>query len=216
MQLIQQAMNIFHADLSKKGNKGGLPSKPDDHRDKLTDTIHIELQFQPGRGRENNEKDSNISCVWVSTGFPENRYVSFRKLPDDDMEEHESDALDEDAVDDEEENLSYNRNKVKIKNKKGIYQQAISIHERYADRPTCLETMCLAQFASMYTFTSTIAQKAEFDAEGISLDKSNWTIFGSECLLPRYLETTTCEIIIIGNKKDTLRKEVLEYWLYGI
>ena len=43
MQLIQQAMNIFHANLSKKGNKSGLPSKPDDHWDKLTDTIYVEL-----------------------------------------------------------------------------------------------------------------------------------------------------------------------------
>ena len=59
--IINQGASIFHfqpsklstlislqANLSKKCNKAGLPTKPDDHRQKLTETIHIKLQFYPG------------------------------------------------------------------------------------------------------------------------------------------------------------------------
>ena len=39
-------------------------------------------------------KDSNIACKWVSSGFPENRYISFRKVKDDDPEEAEEEEFD--------------------------------------------------------------------------------------------------------------------------
>ena len=133
-------------------------------------------------------KDSNITCVWVSTGFPENRYMSFRKLYDENPDEHEDDVIKEDENENDEP-VTYNREKVKIQNKQGYFQQATSIHERYADRPSCLEKICLGQFASVYTYTSSVPKHVEFNPDGSSKDekKSGKKFFGFEEDLPCYV-----------------------------
>ena len=56
--------HIWPANLSKKGNKAGLPTEPDDHRHKLTETIHIKLQFYPGWRDGWN--------IWNATGLKRN------------------------------------------------------------------------------------------------------------------------------------------------
>ena len=129
-------------------------------------------------------KDSNIACKWVSSGFPENRYISFRKVKD---ENH--DELDEGQSDEEEEvQEEYNPQAVKIKNKKGVFQQSISVHDKYSERPIILEDMCLAQFASCYTNTSKVPKKVEFNSDRSSATSSNQVIFGTDTQLPHYLK----------------------------
>ena len=92
----------------------------------------------------------------------------------------------EEEVQEEEE---YNPQAVKIKNKKGVFQQAVSVHERYTERPEFLEEMCLAQFASCYTFATRVPKKVEFStADGSSATSSSRVIFGTEKQLPHYIK----------------------------
>ncbi len=84
-------------------------------------------------------KDSNVTCTFVSTGFPENRATFMEKVHDD---------CDEDI--DVTESTNSPSKYIKIEGKKGYYKKRISIHERYAQRPKALDKMCLAQFAAMY------------------------------------------------------------------
>ena len=132
-------------------------------------------------------KDSNIACKWLSSGFPENRYISFRKVKDSNVEEEYEFSGDEDIEGEDEED--YNPLAVRIKNKQGVFQQAISVHERYAERPKFLEEMCLAQFTSCYTYTTKVPKKVEFnDTDGSSVTSSDRVIFGTEIQLPHYVQ----------------------------
>ena len=97
----------------------------------------------------------------------------------------------------------YNPQAVKIKNKKGVFQQAVSVHERYEERPEFLEEMCLAQFASCYTYTTKVPKKVEFNkADGSSATFSNKVIFGTDKQLPHYIQ-------VDENKYFRLRQQPL-------
>ena len=81
-----------------------------------------------------------------------------------------------------------------------IYQQSISIHERYAARPERLEQMCLAQFASLYDQTpkKSIEKNTVFDSDGCSGATSDIKIFIEKHIeflpkLPKYLDLTQSE-----------------------
>merc|ERR1712029_1079013 len=90
-------------------------------------------------------KDSNISCIFVITGFPESRSTFFRKIVDKsessetedvnvDLDENEGE--DDDDNDDEYEDVPEFENQgVKIEGKEGLYTETIRIHDRYAARP---------------------------------------------------------------------------------
>ena len=107
---------------------------------------------------------------------------------DENPDEHEDDVIKEDENENDEP-VTYNREKVKIQNKQGYFQQATSVHERYADRPSCLEKICLGQFASVYTYTSSVPKHVEFNPDGSSKDeeRSGKKVFGTEQDLPSYV-----------------------------
>ena len=144
-------------------------------------------------------KDSNISCIFVTTGFPNNRSVFFKKLKDefdDEFEnyletENEMEQGDEGSDSESEEQSEHQkpppRKKLKIDGRPGLYEESITVHLRYSNRPRALEAMCLAQFATSYVYTSRIPKRIIFD-EGCSTEFSNQTIFGSEKeFLPKYI-----------------------------
>ena len=59
---------------------------------------------------------------------------------------------------------------------------------RYASRPICVEDICLAQFASHYTFTKKVPASVTFDDEtGASTEISTRKIFTKDQCLPKYL-----------------------------
>ena len=121
-------------------------------------------------------KDTNISCIFVVTGFPENRQLFFKPAKNsndepeqileddgnvmfmDDNEEEEEDYL-------EEEIEQLHSEKVKITDRVGEYQQTITIIDRYQRRPKYLEELSLAQFATNYVTTSKIPKTTEFDSK---------------------------------------------------
>ena len=116
-------------------------------------------------------KDSNISCIFVTTGFPNNRSVFFKKIKDEFDEEFENDfesgnvmEQGEEGSDSESEEQSENqkpppRKKLKIEGRPGTYEESITVHLRYSNRPRLLEAMCLAQFAISYVYTSRIPKR---------------------------------------------------------
>ena len=152
-------------------------------------------------------KKSNISCIFVATGFPSNRSKFFKRLPDDpdkenedliEQDKDESDAEFEDYTD-EEKPLSSKT--CKIEGREGTYQESTTVIDRYVDRPKHLENMCLAQFAISYSYTSKVPKRITFDEDGCSNELSDQTIYHHTTeKLPKYLSLKGS-----GNGKMNLR-----------
>ena len=157
--------------------------------------------------------ESNIACVFVATGFPENRSLFFKKVSDEDLnpKNKEDDAMDIDAVLEEfvdyysdnedeldgenEEEEGAHLDNIKLADRPGTYKQAITVHERYAVRPERLKFMCLAQFATLYTKASRVKKDTVFDDDNCSESTSEHIIFkdkgegeSNARRLPRYLD----------------------------
>ena len=82
--------------------------------------------------------ESNLKCVYVATGFPENRSKFLFKVKEK-LIDHEDDP----------EGL-LRQDLVTVPGKEGSYKQKIQIHDKYQARPEALKKMCLAQFAIYY------------------------------------------------------------------
>lgn len=140
-------------------------------------------------------KKSDVQCIFVMSGFPKNRSKFWSKIADDKNEEL---ILEEGDSDNETENNVNEKQKqpVKLPGKSGTYQEATTIHDRYASRPRSvspnsnsrLENMCLAQFAISYTYTAKLPKTIEMDENGCSKNLSLQTVFGSETCLPNYIK----------------------------
>ena len=152
-------------------------------------------------------KKSNISCIFVATGFPNNRSKFFRRLPDDqdkvnealnEQDQDESDAEFEDYTDEEK---SLSSKTCKIEGREGTYQESTTVIDRYIDRPKHLENMCLGQFAISYSSTSKVPKRITFDEDGCSNEFSDQTIYHHTTeKLPKYLSLKGS-----GNGKMNLR-----------
>ena len=77
-------------------------------------------------------KDSNITTIFVSSGFPENRYKLLKFIDD-----SPPNVNDEDFV--------------AVSGRQGRYSFTKSIHDRYSQRPDSLDDLCLAEFAINYS-----------------------------------------------------------------
>ena len=138
-------------------------------------------------------KDSNISCIFVVTGFPENRSRFFRKIRDD-QEELEEETIEQEQDDSESEsddkldqgNPPPSRT-CKIEGREGTYKESITVIERYITRPKQLDQMCLGQFAISYIYTSKVPKRITFDEEGCSNEWSEEEIFNHPKKLPKYI-----------------------------
>ena len=142
---------------------------------------------------------SNISTIFVATGFPENRSVFFKKITDkSEQSEDLNKSFDEDDLEENEEDIIDNEQDdgskaITIPGREGKFKPSISIHERYAQRPDYLEKMCLGQFASVYVFTTRMKKGTDWSKEDgekrCSEAKSHLTLFDSEEKpLPEYID----------------------------
>ena len=124
-------------------------------------------------------KDSNISCLFVMTGFPKNRSVFQRKVSENNEkdEDQNEDEIDEEETSHEQPSTS---KKVKIEGRPGTYVESITLIDRYKARPGHLEDMCLAHFAMSYVYTSKVPEQTCFDDDGCSNEFSNQEIFETE------------------------------------
>ena len=139
-------------------------------------------------------KDSNIACTFVTTGFPDNRSAFYKKCSDGPIQEIED--VDSENDEDEDENETSDNKKevhvslglpIQIEGRTGMYTAATTVLERYVARPECLEQMCLAQFATSFTYQAKCPKTVDFDEDGCSKIKSNQQIFTSNHPLPRHI-----------------------------
>ena len=119
-------------------------------------------------------KDSNITCTFVTTGFPENKSAFYRKVSDETNEVEETADADGEG---EGGHSSPVDDPVNIQGYSGKFQKSTSVIERYESRPDCLKQMCLAQFAISFTFIKNPPKSVVFDLDGASLDISSQMIF---------------------------------------
>ena len=158
-------------------------------------------------------KDSNISTVFVQSGFPENRTTFFRKVSEDGDEKDETtaeaeenvqdDVLDEsdlsdfEGADPEEVHSSKTPKAMKIKDKPGKYEESKSIHDKYEARPQWLESITLAQFATQYASTYKVSAKVKFDNDGVPQQDflSDFAIINSDIKLPRFIKLQSEEMM---------------------
>ena len=130
-------------------------------------------------------KDSNITCIFVASGFPENRASFFKKVSEEDSKFEKNDEESDD------EDVEPHAKKIKLANRDGTYQQKTTVHDRYAMRPKVLEEMCLAQFAVSYKPTSKVPEKTVFNSDHSSEESSNMKVYSSEEVqveLPKYID----------------------------
>ena len=135
-------------------------------------------------------RDSNITCQWLATGFPDNRYSFFRRVGDENFEEEEE-VEDPENAEMEEAPPRSCKDTIQLSGKEGNFKEVTPIHDRYAKRPPCLEEICLAQFASHYTYTTRVPKNVKFLDDGGSTSFSSQKIFCSDRCLPRYVKLTT-------------------------
>jgi hypothetical protein len=130
-------------------------------------------------------KDSNISTLFVITGFPKNRSVFFKRVNDnqDEIEGYESDFEESDNEDNYNETEEMQPPKaeiVKIEGRPGTYQVSITLIARYVARPRHLDDICLGQFATAYVYASKVPKRIIFDDDGCSTEFSDQKIFEDE------------------------------------
>lgn len=89
-------------------------------------------------------KDSNISRVFVMTGFPEKRSYFFKKMRDEGDNDNEPEKEDSDSDEDVE---KPSHKSIKIEGRPSMYKQSVTVINKYSKRPVHLEGMCPSQFA---------------------------------------------------------------------
>ena len=157
-------------------------------------------------------KDSNITCIWVATGFPEHRQSFYRKVMDKNdkpipiarYDEEEEDVSD--TVDDSTSPF------ITIKGKNGKFCKSISPDERYVLRPPCIEKICLAQFATHYTYAKTVSKNIWFDVAGAGSCKKGKEINKNK---EEYHHNAEGDDEIIAEHEMTESIDYSEYHIYS-
>ena len=113
---------------------------------------------------------SNVKCTFVATGFKENRSTMVmpmndgNRAPDKEYDEDDPNhQLDDESTEDRVEIAGSNRK----------FKRVTQIHEKYENRPSSLQHMCLAQFAISYDMmTKAAGKKREYEEDGSSKERS--------------------------------------------
>ena len=98
-------------------------------------------------------KDSNISCIFVHSGFPESRSVFYVPVKESNEAEVNEEEITNDNQDEDEDFVDTENVEevIEIEGKVGKYKASKTMTDRYLNRPNKLERMTLAQFAISYT-----------------------------------------------------------------
>ena len=176
-------------------------------------------------------KKSNISCIFVATGFPKNRSRFFKKIPDDqteaneDLYEQDQDEADSDFEDCNNLQKPSSSKRCKIEGREGTYEESTTVIDRYVARPKYLENICLGQFAISYSYTSKVPKRITFNEDGCSNEFSDQTIYHNTTIkLPKYLSLENGKMnlrrfpavmrIHSSKKKDGHEQQYSEMLLY--
>ena len=89
----------------------------------------------------------------------------------------EKDESDNDESDDDFQGNEDDENLCSIEGRLGKFKETITVHQRYAARPKKQNDMCLAQFASHYSYTKRIPKEVTFYEDGSSKIESSKVLF---------------------------------------
>ena len=133
-------------------------------------------------------KGSNVATVFVSSGFPDNRYKRVYKVEDkaETIEDPDDDTQDQSSGD-----------AFSLEDRAGKYKVAVTVHEKYSARPESVENICLAQFATVYENSRKPGKEVKFEKNS-SIITGNISMFKTNLELPKY--------IILENKESTTMK----------
>ena len=112
-------------------------------------------------------KGSNIACISVTTGYPKNRSTFFMQAKPAEKSTGDNSAGDEEPT------HGNNKPFVTLEGKQGQYKEINTIHEKYSQRPKKLDEVCLAQFATSYTYIKRNKIPKETDWEEPDKDSSS-------------------------------------------
>ena len=141
-----------------------------------------------------NLKGSDVGTIFVSSGFPDNRFQRVYRIDDvdciEDVQEHGTEEECEDKQD------RSSKDGFLLQNRKGTFATATSIHEKYSFRPAILDNLCLAHFAVVYD-NAELPRGLEMKNNASTLEGS-LTLYNTELNLPKF--------IILENEKATSMK----------
>ena len=125
---------------------------------------------------------SSIGCKFVATGFPQNREVFFIPVKETTKEDEKADPTSENEDDNLEEDEGENVPSAfidseifEIEGKEGKFKAGVSQTDQYANRPSILEEMTLAQFQSLYCASSRTSKKITW-----LMDKDNQSMISEQ------------------------------------
>ena len=141
-------------------------------------------------------RDSNIATEFIQTGFKEDRSVKYNCIDPEGNSSSEDSSVNDEGTTDE---IEQQGDIVQIAGKSGRYRKSKPVHDRYSERPACVEEISLAQFASHYDFAGKrVPESVVFDDNGASEEPSDRMIFDTETVLPKYLK-------LKGNNNEFMR-----------
>ena len=96
----------------------------------------------------------------------------------------------ENLIDGEEPVVESNKTPVTLEGKKGQFKEVQTIHQKYSERPESLENVCMAQFATSYSFIRQDRIPKDITWKNDASDeKGNLARFGTEDeFLPKFIK----------------------------
>ena len=151
-------------------------------------------------------KNSTVGCIFIPTGFPENRNHRFDPIKNSDVTEDDYNHLDDNEDDDRDDNddtvdinddfHNANPKEIKIPGRIGRFKPVTSMIDIYQNRPDELKDMCLAQFATYYSKVTKVKSGTEWNKNGtastnISDKHEIFSVMDDPPSLPKYIKLET-------------------------
>ena len=145
---------------------------------------------------------SNIACVFVQSGYPENQSTYLRKIKPkekekikitdisgriDDSDNESGNDSDGDFQEDRMETTDDTKDVIRIPGRKGIYQETEKIHDKYANRPDGIKDLTLSQFATSYSKCNKKPKNIKFNESDVTEERGDILDHLTEEPLPKYL-----------------------------
>ena len=145
-------------------------------------------------------KRSNIACTFIATGFPKNR-SSFFKPVELKEKSNETDAAEpnEDMTVDENDH-----EEIKLPGRNKKFKEVPTIHKKYAERPSSLDDVCLAQFATSYRSINATPEDTDWN-DNVSFKEGLMGKFGKNEPLPKFIELTSVGKMVVRMRPIIIR-----------
>ena len=146
-------------------------------------------------------KRSNIACIYVATGFPKNRSSFFKPVDPDPNSSNSTDDMEGEKEVTTDEN---NNDAVSLSGRNKKFKEVDTIHKKYSERPSALDDVCLAQFATSYRSINAVLEDTDWN-ENVSLKEGIMRKFGKTELLPKFIRLTSGGFMVLRIRPVILR-----------